>query len=137
MSTVDGICEVLEMNSYPGDKIHIRDLIVPTVIGVYPEERDIRQNLILNIEILTELMDAGVTDDFEHTIDYDTLTTKITELVENSSYKLIESVATSVADYLLGVTGVKACRVTVDKPGALRRARSAAVEIFRDRPSGG
>ncbi|MDF1566521.1 MAG: dihydroneopterin aldolase [Spirochaetaceae bacterium] len=125
------------MNSNPGDRIHIRDLTVTTVIGVYPEERDIRQDLILNVEIMTDLKEAGLTDDFERTIDYDTLTEKISELVENSSFKLIESVAASVADYILGVTGVNACRVTVDKPGAVRRARSVAVEIFRDQQSGG
>jgi FolB domain-containing protein len=104
---------------------------------VYPEERDIRQELILNIEIVTDLKKAGLTDDFEQTIDYDTLAEKISELVENSSFKLIESVAASVADYILGISGVKACRVTVDKPGAVRRARSVAVEIFRDQQSGG
>jgi len=125
------------MISNPGDKIHIRDLTVLTVIGVYPEERDIRQELILNIEILTDLKKAGLTDDFELTVDYDTLTEKISELVENTTFKLIESVAASVADYILGISGVNACRVTVDKPGAVRRARSVAVEIFRDQQSGG
>jgi len=125
------------MISNPEDKIHIRDLTVLTVIGVYPEERDIRQELILNIEILTDLKKAGLTDDFELTVDYDTLTEKISELVENTTFKLIESVAASVADYILGISGVNACRVTVDKPGAVRRARSVAVEIFRDQQSGG
>jgi dihydroneopterin aldolase len=125
------------MNSGPGDRIHIRDLTVPAVIGVYPEERNIRQELVLNVEIVTNLKEAGLTDNFELTVDYDTLTEKISELVENSSFKLIESVAESVADYILGITGVNACRVTVDKPGAVRRARSVAVEIFRDQQSGG
>jgi FolB domain-containing protein len=64
------------MNSGPGDRIHIRDLTVPAVIGVYPEERNIRQELVLNVEIVTNLKEAGLTDNFELTVDYDTLTEK-------------------------------------------------------------
>jgi len=117
------------------DRIHIRDLLLRPVIGVYPEERDIRQDIRLNITLFSDQKPAAETDDFKLTVDYHALHDSIVEMVESSSFKLIESLAAAVADLLLNVEGVEACRVVVDKPGVLRFSRSIAVEIFREAES--
>jgi dihydroneopterin aldolase/D-erythro-7,8-dihydroneopterin triphosphate epimerase len=125
------------MDSDPGylrtDMIHIRDLHLRTVIGINPEERNIRQDLILNLTMFTDQRAATSADDFKLTVDYKGAKTAVIALVEKSSFGLIESLAAAVADLLLSIDGVLACRVTVDKPGALRFARSVAVEIFREK----
>ena len=115
------------------DKIHIRDLLLRTVIGIYPEEREIRQDLLLNVTLFTNQRPAAEADDFKLTVDYQAVQESITKLVESSSFGLIEALASAIAKLLLKVDGVSACRVIVDKPGVLRFSKSVAVEIFRSR----
>jgi len=43
----------------------------------------------------------------------------------------VEKLAQQIADCCLNAEGVQKVQVTVDKPGALRFARSVAVEIIR------
>jgi len=114
------------------DRIHIRDLLLRPVIGVYPEERDIRQDLLLNLTLYTDQRPAAETDDFKLTVDYHAIQDSVVKMVESSSFRLIESLAASIADLLLKVDGVTACRVVVDKLGVLRFSKSIAVEIFRE-----
>ncbi len=119
------------MNIENSDKIHIRDLKLRTVIGVNPEERNIRQDLIFNLTIYTNQKPAAEDDDFLKTVDYDGATRSVASLVEESSFELIEALAAAVADHLLKIRGVIACRVVLDKPGVVSGCRSVAVDIFR------
>jgi len=115
------------------DRIHIRDLLLRPVIGVYPEERDIRQDLLLNLTLYSDQRAAAEADDFKMTVDYHAVQDSVMEMVESSSFNLIESLAAAIADLLLKIDGVKACRVIVDKLGVLRFSKSIAVEIFREK----
>ncbi len=113
------------------DKIHIRDLRLRAIIGIYPDERREKQDLIFNIELSCGLRKAGLSDDINDTVDYKSLKKRILAHVEKSSFQLIERLAETIAGLCLETPGVENVRVTVDKPGALRFARSVAVEIFR------
>ena len=115
------------------DTILIEDLLVRCVIGVFPEERQHKQNVIFNIALAADLRKAGQSDDLADTVDYKHLKHQIVERVETSSYQLIEKLAQEVADICLATPGVEAATVRVDKQGALNFARSVAVEIHRER----
>lgn len=113
------------------DKILIRDLSLRAIIGTFPEERHDKQDLIFNLELHTDLAAAGASDDLNDTVDYKTLKKRIIAMVESSGFLLLERLAEETAAICLDDKKVKAVKVTVDKPNALRFARSAAVEIFR------
>ena len=115
------------------DRIHIRDLALRCVIGVYPEERRQKQDVILNLVFECEVARAAATDRLEHTVDYKTIKKRIIEFVEASDFQLLETLAGRVAALCLEHPRVKGVTVTVDKPGALRFARSVAVEVTRRR----
>ena len=115
-----------------GDRIHIRDLHVRSVIGVFPEERHEAQDLIVNVTIHTDLSRAGKSDRIEDTLDYKRIKKAILKELEATQYELIERFAQHVAEIVLA-HGADRVDVTVDKPGALRFARSVAVEISRTR----
>jgi len=66
-------------------------------------------------------------------VDYKTLKKKIIEVVEASEYHLLEALAETVASLCLSDERVKQAVVTVDKPAALRFARSVSVTIDRSR----
>jgi len=113
------------------DRIHIRDLALRCIIGIEPRERDRLQDVLINITLHADLSRAGRSDNIADTIDYKAIKGKVAERVEKSSYQLVERLAEEVADACLADPRVRRVEVTVDKPGALRFARSVAVEISR------
>lgn len=115
------------------DKIYIRDLLLRCIVGIYPEERTHRQDVIINVVLRCDLRQACASDRIEDTVDYKAIKKKIVAMVESSEFFLIEKLAEEVARICLEPPGVALAQVTVDKPGALRFARSVAVEIARTR----
>lgn len=118
------------------DKIYIRDLLLRCIVGIYPDERENKQDVIINVELACDLSAAAASDNIEDTINYKSVKKEIIALVENSGFLLIERMAGEIATLCLTYRGVEQARVTVDKPGALRFARSVAVEVVRRRTSG-
>jgi len=113
------------------DRIHIRDLMLRCIIGFNDDERREKQDVIINIILDADLSDACSTDNVDDSVDYKIVKKKIISLVERSSYNLLERLAAEIARVCLENRRVKKVTVTVDKPGALRFARSVAVEITR------
>lgn len=115
------------------DRIHIRDLLVRCIVGVNDDERERKQDVLINITMYAELRRAATTDQIGDTVDYKAIKTNVVEMVEGSEYYLIERLAERIADTCLEHGAVQQVDVTVDKPGALRFARSVAVSITRRR----
>ena len=80
-----------------------------------------------------DLRQAGRTDALEDTIDYRALKKRILELAGQSQFHLVEALAQSIADECLRDERVERVEVAVEKPGALRFARTVGVEIVRSR----
>ncbi len=115
------------------DKIHIRDLQVRCIVGIYPEERAAKQDVLINITLHADYRAACESDDIADTVDYKKVKKQIFEMVERSEFFLVERLAEEIARLCLAHGGVARADVTVDKPGALRFAKSVAVEISRAR----
>jgi D-erythro-7,8-dihydroneopterin triphosphate epimerase len=113
------------------DKIYITDLLLRCVIGLNDWERTQKQDVLINITLYADLSRACQSDRIEDSIDYKELKKQIIALVESSSFYLIERLADSIAQICLAPLLVKAATIRVDKPGALRYAKSVGVEIFR------
>jgi dihydroneopterin aldolase/D-erythro-7,8-dihydroneopterin triphosphate epimerase len=115
------------------DFIEIQDLLLRTIVGINPEERENRQDVVLNLRLETDLREPGRTDDIGQTVNYRTLCKQVIELVESSQFLLVERLAEEVAQLCLNDARVRSVRVSVEKPGALRFARSVGVVIERRR----
>ena len=115
------------------DRVFIRDLAVRCIIGVDEQERQEKQNVIVHITMHADLRKAGRTDALEDTIDYRALKKRILHLVEESRFLLIEALAQSIADECLRHDRIERVEVTVEKPGALRFARTVGVQIVRSK----
>ncbi|MCL5103237.1 MAG: dihydroneopterin aldolase [Armatimonadetes bacterium] len=113
------------------DRIHIRDLTLNCIIGVYEQERESKQGVVINIALHADLREAGLTDDVEKTIDYKSVKQRVIALVENSKFHLVEALAEAIANVCLEFDRVEQVDVLVEKPGALRFARTVGVEISR------
>jgi dihydroneopterin aldolase/D-erythro-7,8-dihydroneopterin triphosphate epimerase len=122
----------------PGlDKIHIRDLLLRCIIGTHDDERRRKQDVVIGITLFADLGKAGETDSLDDTVDYSAIKRRVAEMVEQSSFFLVERLAQRVADVCLEDVRVRQVRVTVAKPGALRFARTVDVDIFRSRTQSG
>jgi len=116
------------------DQIVIKDLLLRTIIGINEEERRNRQDVLINITLHADTRPAGASDDIEDAVNYRTITKRVIERVEESSFYLVEKMAAEIAAICLEDPRVKAVDVRVEKPSALRFSRSVGVEIHRTRP---
>ncbi len=121
------------MSEVPMDKIHIRDLLVRCIVGIYPDERREKQDVIINIVLHADLRKAGESDDIDDTVNYKTIKKEVLAMVQQSEYFLLEKLAEQIVGIALKGSKVQRVDVSIDKPGALRFARSVAVEISRTR----
>ena len=115
------------------DRVFIRDLAMRCIVGVDEYERREKQDILVHLTMHTDLRKAGRTDLLEDTVDYRAIKKRILHLVEESRFRLIEALAQSIADECLREERVERVEVVVEKPGALRFARTAGVEIVRHR----
>ena len=115
------------------DRIRIYDLLVRCILGINENERHEKQDVVINLTLYTDLHKAGKSDRIEDTVDYRALKKRILSMVEGSQYFLVEALAEAVAELGLDQQGVQQVDVCVEKPHALRFARSVAVEITRKR----
>ena len=115
------------------DKILIKDLLLRCIIGINDIERKEKQDVVINLVIWSDLSKAAKSDDIRKTIDYKTITKDIISFVEKSEFFLVETLAEKIAQVCLRHDKVDKVKVTVEKPGALRFARSVGVEIVRKR----
>jgi len=123
------------MESRPLDRIRIKDLLVRCIIGVRDWERLERQDVHVDVTLHADLSRAGVSDSIDDTVDYVGIKKRIVTMAEASSFFLIETLAERIAQECLQDPRVRQADVVVEKPGALRFARTVAVEITRHQPS--
>lgn len=117
----------------PKDKVIINNLLVQGVIGVNDWEREKAQDILINIEVLTDLTEAGKSDSIEHSIDYHALSKKVIANVKEAQHYTVEALASSIAALCLGEKYALKVRVRVEKPQAIPSAQSAGVEIERSK----
>jgi FolB domain-containing protein len=115
------------------DRIVISDLTCRCVIGAEEWERRERQDVLVSLTLAVDLTPAGMSDQIEDALDYSMLKKRVLAVAESSSFHLIEALAERIAAICLDDERVEEVQVRVEKPGALRFARTVAVEINRRR----
>lgn len=116
------------------DKIIIKDLLMRGIIGINPDERVKRQDILVNIILYADISRAAATDDIEHAVNYKTISKQVIDRVEEGSDFLVEKLVTDLARMILtDHPAVQKVQVRVEKPGALRFAQSVGIEIERTR----
>lgn len=125
----------MDSNNHVLDKLYIKDLLIRCIVGIKKEEREKKQDVVINITLYSDLRRAADTDDIEKTVDYASIKKKVIKHVEKSSYFLIEALAEKIIKICFEDPLVKKVKVNVEKPGALRFARTVGVEIIRQRPA--
>lgn len=113
------------------DIIYLTDLRIKTVIGVYDWEREIKQELVFDLEMGSDIRVAAASDDINDTLDYKSVAKRVIEYVEASSFQLVETLAERIAAIILDEFNVPWIRLRLNKQGAVRGARDVGVLIER------
>lgn len=115
------------------DKILIKDLLLRGIIGINDWEREKPQDILINLTLFTDMRQGGASDGAADILNYRTITKAIITHVEASSYYTVEALATAIARICVVDHDAARAVVRVEKPGALRFAKSVGVEIERER----
>jgi len=115
------------------DQIEITNLHLRAIIGINPEERENLQDVLINIVLNVNSRPAAQSDDISDSANYRTITKEIINLVESSQFYLIERMAAEIATICLNSDQVERVSVNVQKPTALRFAKSVGITIERSK----
>ncbi len=113
------------------DIVYLHDLRIDTCIGVYGWERQIKQTLILDLDMAVDVAKAAGSDDIADTLNYKAVAKRVIQFVSESEYRLVETLAENVANLVVGEFGISWVRLKVNKVGAVRGARDVGVIIER------
>ena len=116
------------------DRIILQGMSFQGRHGVKPAEREQPQEFKVDVEVDSDLGEPGVTDRLEDTVDYTKIRAVAQEVVEGESAKLLETLATRIAQGVLRLPRVTAVSVRVAKrPAGMQPIDFAAVHINRTR----
>jgi dihydroneopterin aldolase len=113
------------------DKIFLHELKIDTIIGIWDWERQIRQTVIIDLEMSADIARAAATDQVEDTLNYKLVAKRIQQFVGESSFQLVETLAERIAGIIREEFGVAWVKVTLHKPGAIRGSKDVGVMIER------
>lgn len=113
------------------DTIRIENLRLRCFIGFNPHELKDKQDVIISMDLYTDLRAGGASDNPDDILNYKTVNKAVIQHVEASRYKTLEALATHIARVAIVDCGVPHLRVTVEKPHALRFTDNVMVIMER------
>jgi 7,8-dihydroneopterin aldolase/epimerase/oxygenase len=113
------------------DKIFLSALTVECIVGIWEWERRVKQTVIIDLEMATDIRRAAASDRIEDTIDYKKVAKRLLAFVGESQFNLVETLAEQIARVVVTEFGVSWVKVRLNKQGAIRGARDVGIEIER------
>jgi len=113
------------------DRIFLEGLRVDAVIGIWEWERRVRQTVSLDLEMAADIRKAAASDEIEDALDYKRIAKRLIEAVQASEFRLVETLAETLARIVVTECGVTWVRLSVSKPGAIEGSRNVGVVVER------
>ncbi|MCF8005130.1 MAG: dihydroneopterin aldolase [Chromatiaceae bacterium] len=114
------------------DIVFIKGLRIETVIGIYDWEKAIRQPVVLDIEMGTDVRRGAISDKIEDALDYKAVSKRLKQFVGEARFELVETLAERCAAIILEEFSVPWVRLSLNKIGAVTDAEGVGVIIERD-----
>lgn len=107
--------------------IGFKELKISCIIGVWPDERNIEQNILIDLEVESSFFKCSSTDNYLDTIDYSSLALLVEEIATSKKYMLIETLAHDCLKEIFIKYPVNWAKICVKKPSAIPKALYAFV----------
>lgn len=115
------------------DKIFIHALKTEAIIGIFDWERQVKQTVIVDIEIGIDVRKAALSDSIDDTLNYKRVAKRVLAFIESSRYHLVETLTENIAMLIIAEFDVDNVRIALSKPGAIRSSRDVGIIIERNR----
>ena len=122
------------------DHIRLTGLVFYAHHGVNAEEASQGQRFLVDVDVETDTVNAGHSDDLADTVNYSLVFRSVRDVMDGPRRNLLESLAEHIAARVVALPHVRGARVTVHKPQApLKGAvfQDVSVEVERRRAPGG
>jgi len=117
------------------DWIALKNAHYSANLGITKKEKQFVQPVIMDIKLLVgSISNAAKSDDIKNTINYSEINKAIQRLLDEKEFKLIETLAETVADLILDKFPVIEVGLVVKKPQALKNVEYTSVAIHRRAP---
>jgi len=113
------------------DKVFLQGLTAHCVVGVWEWEKAITQKIVVDLELATDIAKSAKTDQLEDTLDYKSIAERVIQMLEESRFQLIETMAEAVAELLQTEFSIAWVKVTINKGGAVKNVKNVGVQIER------
>lgn len=115
------------------DIVFIRELRIDTIIGVYDWERQVKQTLVFDIDMASDIRAAAASDDLQYALNYHAVSLRVIDYVQTREALLVETLAEEVAELIRREFHVPWLRLQLSKPNAVLGARAVGLVIERGR----
>ncbi|KQW20959.1 hypothetical protein ASC80_12410 [Afipia sp. Root123D2] len=112
--------------------VFIRDLMIDCIIGVHDSEHHATQRLRINLDMYIPEEKTSV-HELRDVVCYDDVIRKITRLVTEKRFRLLETVGDKIAELCLNDVRIARIRVMLEKLDVYKNASSVGIEIWRAR----
>ena len=121
----------------PNDYLRLNKMVFRGYHGVWDEERQVGQRFEVDVEFVFDIQPAAQSDNIKDTIDLYKVYQIVETIVTKKSFKLVETLAETIATALLRKYPVAALRVNLRKPNSPVPGicDGIEVEIVRQRQS--
>jgi len=107
--------------------ISVEHLRLDTIIGINPDERINKQEVVINYHFDVDISKVALSDSIEDCVNYKTVNKTIIKLVKESQYFTLEKLTAEIVSIIKNTEDVLSGTVTVSKPGALRFTKNVSV----------
>ena len=117
------------------DKVFISQLQVNTIIGVFDSEKQAKQPLFFDVEMLTDFAKAAQSDNVDDVVDYAKVSARIIAHCGSTQVELLETLAEQLTSIILTEFAVSQVTLRISKPQAVLEAQTVGIEITRKKQS--
>ena len=113
-------------------EIIIEAFSVNMSIGILPEEKQEKQNVLIDLMVQIEPKNT-YGDDIANTVSYADIVEGIKELAQSQHFNLVETVAEKIADICFSYSLVRKCEITVKKPDIMSEVENVGFKLIQMR----
>ena len=113
--------------------VFIKDFIIEEIIGIHEHEKIKKQKIKFNIVLNVNQSSIPDEKDIKSIVDYEKITNKLENLTKSKKYNFLESLAEDSFKEIFEDKRIKSVTIKIEKPGAIKNAKSVGVEVFKTR----
>jgi dihydroneopterin aldolase len=116
------------------DRVMVSDLRFKTIVGCWDWERQLPQEVSIDLEMAWDMSRAAATEKLEHALNYKAVAKRVQAFVQDAQFELVETAAHAIADLVISEFAVPWIRVTFTKPYAVTGSRAVGVRVEKRAP---